>query len=77
MHYCNDKDINRLIKEMLRNGWRFEPGRHGKLRHPEGIGFITFSKTPGDHRCLKNMLRDVRRLESVDSQASVSKRALK
>ncbi|MBK7463621.1 MAG: hypothetical protein IPP59_07485 [Betaproteobacteria bacterium] len=64
MHYCNDKDINRLIKEMLRSGWRFEPGRHGKLRHPAGVGFITFPKTPSDHRSLLNMRRDIRRLES-------------
>jgi hypothetical protein len=39
MHYCSDKDINRIVKELVRTGWRFEQGRHGKLRHPSGVGF--------------------------------------
>lgn len=46
MQYCQDKDINRLVAEMIRTGWRFERGRHGKLRHPDGAGFITMPKTP-------------------------------
>lgn len=44
MQYSNDKDINLLIKGMVRSGWRFERGRHGKLYHPEGAGFVTFPK---------------------------------
>ncbi|HNA86183.1 MAG TPA: hypothetical protein PLB04_11485 [Nitrospira sp.] len=64
MQYCNDKDIDQLIKGMVRSGWRFERGRHGKLFHPLGLGFITFPKTPSDHRSLLNLRRDIRRLES-------------
>lgn len=63
MQYCSDKDINQLVKEMVRTGWCFERGRHGKLRHPSGVGFITFPKTPSDHRCLLNLRRDIRWLE--------------
>lgn len=63
MQYCQDKDINRLVGEMVRTGWSFARGRHGKLRHPAGVGFITFSKTPSDHRCLMNIRRDIRLLE--------------
>lgn len=63
MHYSNNKDINQLIKGMVRTGWRFEQGRHGKLHHPAGVGYITFAKTPSDRRCLLNLRRDIRRLE--------------
>lgn len=62
MQYCKDKDINQLVKDMVRSGWRFEWGRHGKLLHPKGTGFITVPKTPSDHRCLTNIRRDIRRL---------------
>jgi len=64
MQYCSDKDMNQLVKRMVRTGWTFERGKHGKLRHPAGIGFITFARTPGDHRSLLNFRRDVRRLEA-------------
>ncbi len=52
MQYCSDKDMNQLVKRMVRTGWTFEHGKHGKLRHPTGIGFITFPRTPSDHRSL-------------------------
>lgn len=63
MQYSSDKDINLLIKGMLRSGWHFERGRHGKLHHPTGFGFVTFAKTPSDYRCIMNIQRDIRRLE--------------
>ena len=46
MQYCSDKDMNQLVKRMVRTGWIFEHGKHGKLRHPAGIGFVTFLRTP-------------------------------
>lgn len=64
MQYCSDKDMNQLVKRMVRTGWTFERGKHGKLRYPTGIGFITFPRTPSDHRSLLNFRRDVRRLEA-------------
>jgi len=63
MQYCKDKDINQLVKDMVRSGWHFEWGRHGKLLHPAGNRFITVPKTPSDHRCLSNIRRDIRRLQ--------------
>lgn len=63
MRYCNDKDINQLVKGMVQSGWRFQRGRHGKLYHPAGVGFITFPNTPSDHRSLLNLRRDIRRME--------------
>lgn len=63
MQYCQDKDINRFIAELIKSGWNFERGRHGKLRHPKGIGFLTIPKTPSDRRTLQNIRRDMRSLE--------------
>jgi len=63
MRYCQDKDINRLVAEMVRSGWNFDRGRHGKLYHPAGQGFITIPKTPSDRRSLLNIKRDIRRVE--------------
>lgn len=64
MRYCSDKDVDRLVGEMVRAGWRFDRGRHGKLRHPSGVGFITIPKTPSDHRTYLNVRRDIRRLST-------------
>lgn len=63
MRYCQDKDINRLVAEMVRSGWHFDRGRHGKLYHPACQGFITIPKTPSDRRSLLNIKRDIRRVE--------------
>jgi len=63
MQYCQDKDINQFVAEMVRSGWHFDRGRHNKLYHPTGKVFITFSKTPSDRRCLLNIKRDIRRIE--------------
>lgn len=61
MRYCQDKEINRLVSELVREGWSFSRGRHGKLRRPDGSGFVTIPSTPSDHRCLLNLMRDIRR----------------
>lgn len=65
MHFCLDKDINRLVSNMIKEGWRYEVGRHGKLRPPSGAGFITIPKTPSDFRSLQNIRRDIRRLQKT------------
>lgn len=65
MRYCQDKDINRFVAEMVRSGWHFDRGRHGKLYHPAGQGFITIPKTPSDRRSLLNIKRDIRRVEGM------------
>lgn len=63
MRFCNDKHINQVIKKFVKAGWIFENGKHAKLRHPSGKGFVTYSKTPSDHRCLLNIVRDIKRIE--------------
>jgi len=61
MRYCHDKEINRLVSVLVRDGWNFTRGRHGKLRKPDGSGFVTIPNTPSDHRALLNLRRDIRR----------------
>lgn len=63
MRYSTDKDIQTLITRLLRSGWQFEKGRHGKLRPPVGTGFVTVPSTPSDRRSFQNLRRDIRRLE--------------
>lgn len=68
MRYCNNKDVNQLVKELVQAGWSFQRGRHGKLFHPSGQGYITFSQTPSDRRCLLKIRRDIRRLQREESR---------
>ena len=62
--FCADKRINQYVKTLVDAGWTVTSGRHCKLHHPSGRGFVTFSRTPSDHRCLMNIRRDVRKLEN-------------
>lgn len=60
--YSSDKDINRLVRNLIADGWRFKWGsKHGKLLTPNGAGFVIISSTPSDHRTLRNLQRDLRR----------------
>lgn len=62
MRYRSDNDINRLVSNLIRSGWTFYRGRHGKLRPPIGSEFITVPTTPGDRRSVYNLKRDIKRL---------------
>ncbi|MDO4232182.1 MAG: hypothetical protein Q4D19_08625 [Lautropia sp.] len=61
MRFTANKDVNRHIRQLVRNGWTWIPGRkHNRLIPPDGRGFVTVSTSPGDHRALLNLRRDVR-----------------
>lgn len=60
--YSSNKDVNELVHQLERQGWRVERGRHNKLVTPCGRRFVTFSVTPSDRRDYQNMRRDVRRV---------------
>jgi hypothetical protein len=32
MRYCRDKQINKLVTDLVGKGWQFSRGKHGKLR---------------------------------------------
>jgi hypothetical protein len=66
MRYCRDKQINKLVSDLVREGWHFSRGKHGKLRNPSGKGFVTVPNTPRDHRTFQNLCRDIRRQASAD-----------
>lgn len=64
MRYCRDKQINKLVANLLREGWQFSRGKHGKLRTPSGRGFVTVPCTPSDHRTYQNLGLEIRRQAS-------------
>jgi hypothetical protein len=62
MKYCANKDIDRLIRQLIRGGWNFQcGGKHGRLIHPDGRPRLIVAKTPSDYRCLHNFRRDLRK----------------
>lgn len=62
MRYSNDKDINRLVRTLVRAGWCYRHGRHGKLIPPHSHSVLTVPKTPSDRRAFQNFNQDIRRL---------------
>jgi len=61
MKYCADKDIDCLVRSLVRQGWTFYWGsKHGRLRHPLGTPVLTVPKSPSDKRAVLNFSRDVR-----------------
>jgi len=64
MKYCASKDLNNLVKQLVRMGWSFSRGsRHGRLSSPDGGPVLTVPGSPSDHRTLQNFRSDVRRAQ--------------
>lgn len=62
-HYISDKDFNHHIKRLVKQGWLFKKRRkHNQIVAPSGQS-VTFSKTPSDHRALKNFINDIRHVK--------------
>jgi hypothetical protein len=71
MKYCSNKEIDLLIRQLVRQGWAFRRGgKHDKLIHPSGWPTLTVAKSPSDWRCLQNFRRDLRQVESRTMGAS-------
>lgn len=61
MKYSTNKEIDQIIRQLLRDGWKFRHGsKHGRLTHPRGWPTMTVAKSPSDHRSLRNFRRDLR-----------------
>lgn len=61
MKYCSNKDIDQLIRQLIRQGWAFQNGGiHGRLTSPDGLLTLTVSRSPSDSRSLYNLRRDLR-----------------
>lgn len=61
MKYSSCKELNALIRQLVREGWCYSRGRkHGKLFPPAGGDRITVTSSPSDWRAVMNFRRDVR-----------------
>lgn len=68
MKWTSDKELNKILDELVTEGWAIERGKkHFKARHPHG-GMVTISISPSCHHAYKNIQKDVKRLK--DSHAS-------
>jgi hypothetical protein len=63
MKYCGCKEIDVLVRKMVRDGWTYSRGgKHGKLRDRFSRVFLTVPVSPSDYRAVLNFKRDLRRL---------------
>lgn len=62
------KEVDKLINRLLRAGWTVVEGKHRKVVHPSGVGYVTMSRTPSDYFALENIKADIRRLERKCSE---------
>lgn len=61
MKYSSAKDINKIVRDLIRAGWTYRRGRrHGRLRAPYGGPELTVPGTPSDWRALIKFKSDVR-----------------
>ena len=64
-NYSKDKEISKLIKELIKLGWVFKRRKkHGLIYSPCG-GRATVPCTPSDYRAFYNFRRDIRKLSSA------------
>jgi len=68
-HYSESKDINRMVRELLLEGWTLkQSGKHPKLTSPGGEGFVTFAMSPSDVNAHRQFARAVKRLKRAIHQ---------
>lgn len=61
--YSSCKDINKLVSDLVLNGWSYRAGgHHGKLSPPNMKVFISVPSTPSDRRGFNNFRQRVRRM---------------
>ena len=66
--YVRCKDMNRVIANLVKDGWVLTKNVHGRITHPSGK-YITFSLTPSDKYAFRQLERDVRRLiQQIESE---------
>ena len=62
MKYSAGKEIDALVRHLVKSGWQFRHGgKHGRLFAPDGGPILTVPKTPSDRRAFLNFRQDVRR----------------
>ncbi len=60
--YCADKDVDKFIKTLIKQGWEFTRGKkHGKLTADFTALTIVISSSPSDRRYLVILKQLIRR----------------
>jgi predicted RNA binding protein YcfA (HicA-like mRNA interferase family) len=63
MKYSTHKDIDKMVRRLVRQGWTFwRGGKHGRLQHPFLATTLTIPGSPGDRRAVNNFASDVKRI---------------
>ncbi len=63
MKYSSEKDINKLIQQLIRKGWHYKKGKkHGKLLSPSDDKTLSEPCSPSDSRAFINFKHDVLRI---------------
>ena len=63
----SNKELKKLVKELLRDGWSLESGKkHTKIRSPHGH-LVTLSSSPGCPYAAINARKDVERIKKMES----------
>lgn len=63
MRYSRCKEINQLVRSLVRHHWSYSRGKkHGRLSPPGCTAFVTVPGTPSDWRGLANFRRDLARI---------------
>jgi predicted RNA binding protein YcfA (HicA-like mRNA interferase family) len=64
--YSKDKEISKLVKQLIKSGWAFKQGKkHGLIYAPKG-GRITVPCTPSDWRAHLNFKRNLKELMNIE-----------
>lgn len=49
MKYCSNKEIDRIVRRLISQGWLFrQGGKHGRLTQPDGQQTLTIAKSPSE-----------------------------
>ena len=66
----NNKDMNKEIFNLVRNGWKFVHGKtHHKVYPPGQSQYITVSTTPTDWNVIHKFRAQVRRMTNLTQGA--------
>ena len=56
--YSASKEINTLVRQLVRDGWLFQWGG----QHPNRAACLSVPSTPSDRRAVLNFRKDIRRV---------------
>lgn len=59
--YTQNKDVNQIVKQLVKDGWVFSINGHCRVTHPSGK-YVTFSFTPSDGRAVLNFKSDIKKI---------------